>query len=151
MPEDEEIEVVINTCIGGFGLSKEAILELYECGAKAIEVFDIEDYIKDYEDILDNETSREEIINYLHSVAVKDDKVIVEKYSFVYERGLPEDQKEYLRADKDLVAVVKKLGKKANNINSSLKIVKIPKGIKWYIAEDETGSESVEEEHRSWK
>lgn len=53
------------------------------------------------------------------------------------------------RDDKDLIAVIKKLGEKADGQCAKLKIVEIPDNVKWVIDEYD-GFESVEEAHQSW-
>jgi hypothetical protein len=53
------------------------------------------------------------------------------------------------RDDADLVAVVEKLGKKANGPRARLKVVEIPADVKWQI-EEYDGSEHVAEVHRAW-
>ena len=53
------------------------------------------------------------------------------------------------RADPRLVAVVEQLGEAANDRFSKLKIVEIPDGVAWHIAEYD-GLEWVAENHRTW-
>lgn len=53
------------------------------------------------------------------------------------------------RDDKDLVKVVKELGKKSWGEMASLKIVTVPNGVSWEISEYD-GSEHVAETHRTW-
>ena len=54
------------------------------------------------------------------------------------------------RNDKDLVEVVESLGSLANGSYSSLRIVEIPDGVEWHIAEYD-GMEHVAENHRTWR
>jgi len=56
---------------------------------------------------------------------------------------------EIKRDDLLLVRVVEELGDKANGQYAELKIVDVPDGIDWEIAEYD-GMESVKEKHRSW-
>jgi hypothetical protein len=53
------------------------------------------------------------------------------------------------RADPDLVAVVEKLGDKANGWAADLKVVDIPDKVK-YIIDDYDGVESIHEAHEIW-
>ena len=53
------------------------------------------------------------------------------------------------RDDPDLVEVVLALGKEANGDCADLKVVEIPYGVKWEIAEYD-GNEHVAEVHRTW-
>lgn len=54
------------------------------------------------------------------------------------------------RNDPLLVKCVFELGSKANDWASDLKVVNIPKGIKWHIDEYD-GLEEVHEDHRVWR
>lgn len=53
------------------------------------------------------------------------------------------------RDDKDLVAIVEKLGKDASAPFSELKVIEIPDDVEWEIDEYD-GVESIHEKHRSW-
>jgi hypothetical protein len=68
-------------------------------------------------------------------------------------RQLREDEsygRDFPRDDPDLVAAVKALGAdKAGGRHASLKIVRIPHGVKFVIDEYD-GAESIHEKHRSW-
>lgn len=59
-----------------------------------------------------------------------------------YHRDLPRD-------DAYLVQVVRELGHRANGDCASLKIVEVPAGVEWHIAEYD-GNEWVAENHRTW-
>jgi hypothetical protein len=54
------------------------------------------------------------------------------------------------RDDPILVDVVRQLGRRANGRFAILKIVEVPAGVKWDIAEYD-GMEWVEEAHRTWR
>lgn len=68
--------------------------------------------------------------------------------------GMPPDQDltddAIDRNDPDLIAVVKELGEKANGPCASLEIIKIPRGIDWYVDEHD-GREWIAEVHRTWR
>ncbi len=53
------------------------------------------------------------------------------------------------RNDHHLIAVVEKLGAKANGLCSKLKIVEVPDDVDWDITNFD-GMESIHEYHRSW-
>lgn len=53
------------------------------------------------------------------------------------------------RADPDLVAVVEKLGAKADGACARLKVVEVPDGVEWEIDEYD-GNEHIAEKHRTW-
>jgi len=113
-------KIVINSCYGGFGLSREAIL-------KYLELAGIE---YTFEPQQDRDTQ-----NRLGS------KIIVNGVSF-HEHTITRD-------DPALVSVVKQLNEKANGTNADLKIVDIPADVKWQIDEYD-GKEWVAECHRTW-
>lgn len=56
---------------------------------------------------------------------------------------------EIARNDPTLVQVVRELGLSASGPYASLKVVEIPKYVKWHIAEYD-GREWVAEDHRTW-
>lgn len=53
------------------------------------------------------------------------------------------------RDDPYLVQVVRELGQDANTDTSQLKVVEVPAGIRWHIAEYD-GMEWVAEDHQTW-
>jgi len=53
------------------------------------------------------------------------------------------------RDDKDLVSVIKYIGKKSWGKLATLKIIEIPNGVEWEI-DDYDGSEHIAEKHRTW-
>ncbi len=103
-------EIVVNDRVGGFSLSRAALLRLREMGNK---------------------------------------KAIEER-----ESDVPSERDHNLwdipRDDKNLVAVVKELGKKANGRSTELKIVEIPDDVDWEIEDYAHGHERVAEKHRTW-
>jgi len=136
------VEVVINTCFGGFGLSPEALLELVKRGCRCIEKIRIEEYAGEYADDLLNEF--EEFREGYMKHRVLD---ILYRDGYVYRFRYHDDE---CRADKDLVAVVKKLGAKAYGEHAKLKIVKVPDDVEWEI-EEYDGAEWISEKHRRWE
>ena len=124
-------KIVINTCFGGFGLSKEAMLKLHELGCEHIRKVPINEYFGPH-------WTEEERFNYLSNMPVKDDKILLD----IHKVGD--------RACLILVQVVKELGEEASDALAKLKIVEIPYGVKWEI-EAYDGWEYVAEEHRTWR
>jgi hypothetical protein len=57
--------------------------------------------------------------------------------------------RDIVRDDPYLVQVVKELGDAANGRYAKLKIVEVPAGVSWHVAEYD-GSEWVAEDHRTW-
>jgi len=54
------------------------------------------------------------------------------------------------RDNPQLIQIVEQLGENANNHYSTLKIVEIPDGVEWHIAEYD-GIEHIAEKHRTWR
>jgi hypothetical protein len=121
-----EIEVVINNCYGGFGLSDEACEALI---AKGWPVFD------------DNTGTHEDIPYYI--IRWCPGSAMPMKFTPQYT-----NENEF-RSHPDLVTVIKALGDKANSTYSELKVIKIPGNVEWTITEYD-GIEQVEEVHQSW-
>jgi hypothetical protein len=72
------------------------------------------------------------------------------KYLELSGKPIAQMQYEIARNDPTLVQVVKQLGSEANGRYAKLKIVQVPKYIKWHIAEYD-GWEHVAEDHRTWE
>lgn len=53
------------------------------------------------------------------------------------------------RTNPKLIATVEKLGDKASDSGSDLKVVEIPDDVDWYI-EEHAGTEWIAEKHRTW-
>lgn len=129
------MEVVVNKCYGGFGISPDAILALIKRNAKCIKVESVE------------------------GLGVEHTSPFKEGYEIVYFGGLCKDGKYYnlesyydnrsVRTDPDLIAVVKELGDEAEGKHARLRIVEIPDDITWEI-HDYDGIETVREKHRHW-
>jgi hypothetical protein len=137
-------EIVINKCWGGFGLSQLAIAELKKLGCEHLKEHDEEKWFAwdkehgSWKDIFKCswEKYKEDQIEYLGIAKINGKLVTCE-------------HRNENRDCKHLVAVVKKLGAKANGRHAELKVVSVPAVIKWVIDEYD-GQESIEEEHRSW-
>jgi hypothetical protein len=151
------MEIVINRCFGGFSLSPLAIKELAKLKGKECYFFKCKIFSNKEYEMISLEEAQKELVFLSYSVSNPQDYKLnkpdknglyksankrAEKISL---ESSPED-----RTDKDLIKVVKKLGKKANGRFANLKIIKIPDGIEWEITEYD-GLEIVEEEHKSWK
>ena len=113
-------EIVINSRHGGFGLSH------------AAELLYLELAMIDY--TTEDRESRDETARFGPILIVD---------------GVAWQSGALKRDNPVLVSVVKKLGKKANGLYASLKIVKIPASVAWEIMEYD-GREWVAEQHRRW-
>ena len=134
------MKIVLNKCFGGFGLSHEAKMEIFK--RKNIEVFP---YINNFSYDSDDEYTRHtgqklgsmDFIYYFK----KDPKI--DKVTGIYSEidrlyGIADDSSfssDSNRGDKDLVAVVEKLGSEASGPYASLKVVDIPDGAEWEISD----------------
>lgn len=113
--------IIINNCIGGFGLSREAIYRYAEL--KGLSPFEQKDPM----------FPGDEELYFYHS----DSKELFFDW-------------EIKRDDWALVKVVEELGDKVNARHAQLKIVEIPDGVQWHIVEPEGCSEYIAENHRTW-
>jgi hypothetical protein len=113
------MKIVINSDFGGFGLSDAAIREYA---------------------LRKGFTLVEEVCGQFgHTNFYKGE---VSDENFFFESDIPRD-------DELLVEIVQRMGEDANGRFSSLKIVEIPDGVEWFIAEYD-GREHVAERHRTW-
>lgn len=135
-------KVVINRCFGGFGLSPQALLRMYELGCTGIAV-PADSYFSDQESYEQELKRWKEIKNLDPS----------ERDSFFH--VFTPDEKHVLidyrveRDDPILVSVVEEMGEGSNGFCAELRIVEIPSDVDWFIHEYD-GSESIHESHRSW-
>lgn len=127
------MEVVINKCFGGFSLSHAGVLAYGERRGLSLE-WEVSD------------TSRK----------IQGEDVSPEDALMVHYWTGPEHDddhyfsiREFDRDDRDLVAVDRELGEKANGGHAELKIVEIPDDVEWEIDEYD-GLETVAETHRTW-
>lgn len=140
------MEVIINRCFGGYGLSHDAVMEYAK--QKGMELFA---YVNDMNGW--NFNSKDKYLPFtgganaicIHycTKKLKDefDKETLNKYYF------SPDSIE--RTDPILIKIVRKMGKKANGYCADLKIVKIPDGTDYEI-EEYDGNEHIAEKHRTW-
>jgi len=126
------MQVVINNCFGGFNMSDEAIEECIKRGMKLTEWEN--GYYKDRSaDFVDWSTHPDRTTLFKNRYSICND-----------------NRKEF-RTNPIVIAVVKKLGKKANGPCAKLKVIDIPFDSTdgWEIDEYD-GNESIKESHRSW-
>ena len=138
-------KVVINTCVGGFELSYEAVMEYAKI--KGIQLYgaveDADSHRKN--NILEwtylpynPETMKDPWLIFYSTKPLKNGHII-DCFS----------ESDILRDDPVLVAVIEKLGVKANGRSANLKIVEIPADVQWEIDEYD-GREHIQEKHREW-
>lgn len=158
------MKLVINTCFGGFGLSKKAVARYAElCGKKAYFFKKNLSYASDtgYEPV---DIDSEDLLGIFFTFTVPNPNEYLakttkkpwnemtmkekERHNKAYDKIKVEDKRPK-RDDPRLVQVVEELGDEANGIFANLKIVKIPDDIQWEIEEND-GNEWVSESHRTW-
>lgn len=130
------MDVVINRCFGGFGLSEDAQRRLVgRC--EHIRLAEPRDYYGDdeWEARFAEERASRESSFY---VIVDDGKIVVDSHRDRAARACPR-----------LVEVVRDLGEKANGSFADLAIVSIPDGAQWEISEYD-GMEHAAAQHRTW-
>jgi hypothetical protein len=134
------MEIVINKCYGGFGLSNLAIQEYLKRKRKKAYF-----YKEDKNKFIKLKNLNEEtwtVYVFTKNLGESFSEWPKNDSSYIYDREIKRD-------DPDLVKVVKQLGDKANGRYAELRVIKIPDGVLWEIS-DYDGMESVEEKHNSW-
>lgn len=141
------MEIVVNKCHGGFGLSFEAE-RLYAEKAG----FEVHHYRQTQYKHREGSDKFERVVSddgqglLMHTVKSDFGNSFAE---------WPDDMSDYWysgdleRDDPVLIAVVKELGEKANGHYANLQIVDVPDDVKWQI-EEYDGLEWVAEAHRTW-
>jgi len=124
------MNVVINNCYGGFGISDAAVEKLIVKG------WTVTKYLKSGS--LENANA-----DFVYNG--REDLGFLGKYSF----GKWYGNEQALRTHPDLVAVIKELEEKANTNLSQLKVITVPDDIEWKI-EEYDGLECIAEVHRTW-
>lgn len=132
------MKVIINTCFGGYSLSKKAI-ELY-IEKSGLELFCHKD---NYYTIPYNE----------YKLLLDEEQRLYREKSLDY-KGHPSNKycwnsDSIERHNPILVKVIEELKELANGKYATLKIVEIPDDIEYNI-EDYDGSEHISEKHRTW-
>ncbi|WP_353727289.1 hypothetical protein ABQ274_12685 [Lactococcus lactis] len=130
------MKIVLNKCFGGFGLSHEAKMMIFE--KRGIEVFP---YLLKFgdEEFLYEKLSKEEAVSITRDITYfqKDPQLDSfsqdwgedDEFDSIY-LGFDDD-----RGNKDLVEVIEKLGEKASGKYSDLKVVEIPDGASYEISD----------------
>lgn len=158
-------KIVVNRCFGGFGLSPRAVKEIAKLKGKDCYFFILDmgkGLLSEHKKITLTELEKsleENRITIWSAYSIKNPDF--EKMSKRDEDGLYKTANAYSesisvksdyyqkeRADKVLVAVVKKLGNKANGSFADLEIVEVPDDSEWYI--DEYDGQETVREGRTW-
>lgn len=113
-------KIVINTCYGGFGMRREAVIDYLDRSGT--------------EYVFAEQPDRERQFKLGHKIMVA---------------GREFNESRIERDDPALVNTVEALGERVNSDHSDLKVVVVPAGINWTI-QDYDGREWVAEIHRTW-
>lgn len=154
------MKIVVNKCFGGFSLSPLAIREVAKRKGKKAYFFDFSSAIisNEYTPLTFKQACKKQLFVIAFSVPNPNHYLKTKKWSDMSTKerdkhiklhdklSLPTRPDD--RTDKDLIAVVEKLGDKASGSCAELKIVEIPDGVDWEIDEYD-GIESIHEKHRS--
>jgi hypothetical protein len=147
-------KIVINKEYGGFSLSPEAELWLWNHGMKEIgtpvkeyyggsgkfaEMHPNHDWTKDYK----------EAVKRAKEYKKKGGRNSLMVETFVDNNQYILSSREISRDHPLLIECIKELGVKANGAHATLKIVEIPCDVDWEIAEYD-GLEHIQEKHRTW-
>lgn len=151
------MEIVINNCFGGFGLSYEGVMKYAELKGIKLYAFVEKRPLANWEDpekiVRDIDYHNPKFKAY--NKTENNEKILLIHYSTKplkngeYEKGSYFSDKDIPRDDPALIQTVKELGEKVNTIFSDLKIVEIPDGTDWIIDEYD-GSEHIAENHNTW-
>ena len=125
------MKVLINGCVGGFGVSEAVLKKLLDNNSPLLIKQQIQD--DDLDDFMLNSAS--------YCIFVDVDN----KCCYDFDRSNDKH-----RSDTLLIKIVEELGEAANGVHSRLKIVDIPDDVDWHIVENNDGSEYVAENHRTW-
>jgi hypothetical protein len=113
-------DIVINTCHGGFGLSRDAQIAFLE---------------------------RSQIS---YTLVSRDDRHSNERYGpMIMVKGKHWYDKDIARDNPILVTLVHELGPAVNGEHARLKVVRVPADVVWQI-DDYDGKEWISEKHRTW-
>lgn len=146
--------IVINTCYGGFSLSPEAELRLYELGCPTLTATPVEFY---FPLAKRGKEPPESLFNYEHAIgtwrAYRNGPPGKQTSAFMH-TFTPDEQfilscHDLQRDDPFLLQVLLEMGDKAFGSFADLLIVEIPDDVEWQI-EEYDGREWIAEKHRVW-
>ena len=144
------MRIIINTCYGGYSLSKKAVKRMADIQGTHCFFFksSIGNGNKGYEPLSVDDEAKTMFWTAFTipnpNDFLVDGELPNKKYCEIEIESRPEN-----RSDPVLLQVVEELGKEADGQCAELKIVEIPDGVQYHIDEYD-GIESIHEDHRSW-
>lgn len=136
-------KIVINNCYGGFGLS-ETGMQAY-AARKGLTLYPEKDVLFTTYWTVPPEQRMAQVSNEQWLKMTVAERA---EYNKMYASQIIYDIY-FSRDDPDLIAVVEELGEQANDQLADLKVVEIPDGVVWKIANYD-GLEHIAEVHRTW-
>lgn len=153
------MEIVINKCYGGFGVSGEALFELIKRGSKNVRSYKAHEYFDSSWEIGIKKVKREQkkpkpdwlpegwVLNNWGNTLFDEEN---EKAYNFKEYCFEEENEWKPRTDTVLIQLIKEKGSKwCSGSCAKLEIVEIPDDINWEISEYD-GMETVREKSREW-
>lgn len=149
------MKVAINKCFGGFGLSPEATLKLYERGVTEIAT-PVDEYWPPEKRA--EEDAKYATLGYSSAIAKwrayfagdrEGRQPLLTVFSPDEKLVLYAGRCDELRAHPELIRIIEEMGDAANGSCAELAIVEIPDGTDYEISEYD-GREHIAETHRTW-
>lgn len=148
------MKVVINRCYGGFGLSPEATLKLWQLGAEGLDVTPIDEYWPPEK--REEEAEKYPTLGYQAAIDKWREYLAGTKKGrdifltvFTPDEQFVVSARDVTRSDQNLLKVLEEMGAEAHGDCADLSVVEIPDGVEWEI-EEYDGREWVAEKHRTW-
>lgn len=136
------MKILIGVKPGGLGLNRFALTELYKRIPEAFDSFYHIDFLFSEDSHLTGVEAQKRLLECYSSNAVVD----TEKIHFL-------NNIVAIRSNLWLIEQVERDPIRVIDLSGlhSVRVCEIPDGIKWYLHEDDDGSESIHEEHRIWR
>ena len=138
------MQIVINKCYGGFGISKDAMYQLIIRGSEAIQTSSIDEWAEDDREYFIRELTEDIDGSYYHRPHSSTLVDLENEVVYYLDRDDPG-----VRTDRILLEIIKESAEACNTTHSDLKVVTIPDDVEWEI-EEHAGIEWVSEVHRTW-
>jgi len=122
------MKIVINSCFGGFSLSKVGVMRYAEL--KGFKLY----------------VGGDDFYPHYSKAPIRKD----EEGKEIWDNDTYFSDRDIARDDIDLIKVVEELGEKADGSCAGLEVIEIPDDVSWEI-EEYDGTEWIAETHRTWR